>query len=178
MLCYSLFKYLYISLDAVYIENGIKNLASIISKYPEEVEFLLYNNMHPSGVKPNEKNFEHINFNSSKETVFLIHGWKTDCFSPMPQTIKDAYLETRDINVIVVDWKDLAESEYYLAKWCVRRVGKRISEFIQNMVDILGLNLDKTSMVGFSLGAHIAACASRLVGAKIDHITGKCLVSF
>lgn len=91
----------------------------------------------------------------------------------MPQTIKDAYLEARKINVITVDWKNVAQSEYHTARLSLMRVGEEISEFIQKMVKNVGLKLAKTGIVGFCLGAHVAGIASRMVGAKIDHITGK-----
>lgn len=137
------------------------------------MRFLLYDDIKSSGIALNLTDHQNVNFNSSKETVFLVHGWSSHHTSPMAQTVKDAYLITREINVIIVDWKDLALSRYHFSKLLVLRVGRILGSFIEQMTEILSLNLDKTSIVGFSLGAHIAAVAGRIVGGKLDHITGK-----
>lgn len=158
---------------------------SIISKLEREalisdltvpvqiVRFLLYDYLESPGVDLNNTALIHASFNSSKETVFLIHGWSSHHTAPMAKTLKDAYLSTRDINVIIVDWKDLALSGYQFAKLLAMRVGRLVGSFIKQMMNTYSLDLDKTSIVGYSLGAHIAGVAGRTLGGKLDHITGK-----
>lgn len=140
---------------------------------PENITFLLYDKYNISGVKLNETTLTKIGLDSSKEMVFLVHGWYSDPSTSLFYSIKDAYLETRDIHVILVDWRDIATTEYHFARISVIRVAKRIAKIIRQMIESVGLDLDNVTFVGHSLGAHVAAVSSRILGAKVQHITGK-----
>lgn len=117
-------------------------------------------------------------FNAAKETVFIIHGWNSDGSTSMPQSIKNAYLDTRDFNIIVVDWREIAYRNYIKAKNFVEPVSKSIFRMVNLLVDKITLNLNKTAFVGFSMGAHIAGRAGRMLKGKINHITGQSIKRF
>lgn len=122
-----------------------------------------------------KSNISYMNFDTSVETVFIIHGWKNSYESPMPQTVKNAYLYSRDANVIIVDWSKFAKSNYITAKHSITNVGKMIGDFVAFMVQKLGLKIGSTAMVGHSLGAHIAGIAGRQLNGALYHITGNVL---
>lgn len=54
------------------------------------------------------------NYNPSKPLVMVTHGWLGSGYSNGTQLIKDAYLATRDVNVIIVDWKEPASYTNYI----------------------------------------------------------------
>lgn len=140
---------------------------------PETVKFSLFLKYNRSGIELDKTNLRSMKFNSSLETVFLVHGWRSNPSTSTFHRIKDAYLKTRHINVILVDWGEIASNEYLSAKLSVIRVAKAIVKIIRKMMKSVALHLRKVSFVGHSLGAHIAAVSSRLVGGRVQHITGE-----
>lgn len=139
---------------------------------PEFIKYVFYSREY-DGLQFNTYNISHLNINTNKETVFVIHGWRNTYESPMAKTVKDAYLDTRDVNVIVVDWSKFCGGDYITAKFSVTNVGRMIAEVIWDMVVSLGLNLDTTGIVGHSLGAHVAGVAGRNLEGDLSHIIGK-----
>lgn len=93
--------------------------------------------------------------------------------SPMPQVIKDAYLLSREINVIIVDWQEISMRTYFSAKDATPEVGEIISEFVREMMGAFNLYLNRTSFVGHSLGAHVAGFASRKLDGNVNFLIGK-----
>lgn len=53
------------------------------------------------------------NFNPALETKVLIHGWMSGGNSSFAVDIRNSYLESRDCNVIVVDWAPLSSNLFY-----------------------------------------------------------------
>lgn len=140
---------------------------------PEYIKYVLYSNEH-GGLHFSKNNISHINIDPYKETVFVIHGWRNTYESPMAKTVKDAYLDTRDANVIVVDWSKFSGGDYITAKFSVTNVGRMIADLIWDMTQELDLNLEMTGMVGHSLGAHVAGVTGRNLEGALSHIIGKC----
>lgn len=120
-----------------------------------------------------ENNIATINFNSSKDTIFVTHGWKHSYLTEMPQEIKYAYLSSRDVNIVLIDWSNIAKENYFTARYAVAKVGQFVGKFIQFMVDEVELNLNKTGLVGFSLGAHVVGIAGRTLNGSVDRVIGK-----
>lgn len=102
------------------------------------------------------------NFNAADPIRFIIHGWKRDGTVDTNTMICDAYLKKGEFNVIVVDWKDGASDPIYVgAAMNVEGVGKAVAAMIQFIrSQFPGTHLDIT-LVGHSLGAHIAGFAGR-----------------
>lgn len=57
---------------------------------------------------------EHSNFDKSKNTVLYIHGYLEDPDVESIHVIVDAYLLRTDVNLIVLDWGELADGNYAL----------------------------------------------------------------
>lgn len=67
----------------------------------------------------------------------------------------------------MVDWKNLSAAPCYpVAVDYTTFVGQLTGYLIKE------INLDKTHVIGFSLGTHVAATAGRMCGGKILRITG------
>lgn len=60
-----------------------------------------------------EKPFESEYFDVSKDVKLVTHGWMSNGNSSTVINIKNAYLETKDYNVIIVDWQRLARHFLY-----------------------------------------------------------------
>lgn len=91
----------------------------------------------------------------------------------MPQSVIDAYLTTRNVNIIIVDWSDVSYESYVTAKNNVPAVGRLIGEFIVWMTEEVGVKIEKVGLVGHSLGAHIASNAGKILEGTLNHLIGR-----
>lgn len=126
-----------------------------------QIFFYLYTNKNKTHYE-NVTTFEDLqssSLNHTLKTIFLIHGWKNDISSPMIQLVKDGYLNLSDYNVIGVDWGIGAQNDYPGSVACTTLVSNWIGEFINYLIEPkngLNVSLDNVTLVGHSLGAHIA----------------------
>lgn len=86
-----------------------------------------------------------------------------------------AYLDKGGVNVLVVDWKQLAVVPCYpTATLNTGQVGRCVGEMLSSLTSVHGP--DTLHLIGFSLGAHIAAYASNYLQAytnrSVYRITG------
>lgn len=56
---------------------------------------------------------EHVYFDRNLPTMFYIHGFLENLQSESVTTIVDAYLFRTGYNIIVLDWSDLADGNYF-----------------------------------------------------------------
>lgn len=113
-------------------------------------------------------------YSSKKKTVILVHGWMAAEGIGGILKIRESFMSQQDVNLITVDWEQLAANFYYFDS--ARRtdyVGKSIAEFIDFMVTEMDLSLDDVHIIGHSLGAHTAGFAGKYVTTgKVGRITG------
>ena len=80
-------------------------------------------------------------------------------------------------NIIVVDWEKDASSSYSIASARVPFVARDLERFLLEQLYSVSL-LDKTHLVGFGLGAHVAGIAGRWTSqvdvnyGRVQRITG------
>lgn len=88
--------------------------------------------------------------------------------------IKTAYLNVGGYNVITVDWGSIAGNRNYMLPLLMSsRIGARLSEVLDNIVDLGMVEPANIHLIGHSLGAHIAGvCGSLLKSGTIGRITG------
>ena len=76
-----------------------------------------------------------------------------------------------------MDWGNLCKAPFYIeARNHVSGVGKIVAKLIESLAEDGGLQLEDLTLIGHSLGAHVAGNAGknlRLDG-KIGRIAGKC----
>ncbi|XP_026470036.1 endothelial lipase-like [Ctenocephalides felis] len=114
------------------------------------------------------------NFNPALETKVLIHGWMSGGNSSFAVDIRNSYLESRDCNIIVVDWAPLSSNLFYpIPMQDTRIVGGKLARLLDYLVKHHGADLNRVHLVGHSLGAHAAGYAGSLVTTgKLARITG------
>ncbi|CAG9790947.1 unnamed protein product [Diatraea saccharalis] len=82
------------------------------------------------------------------------------------------YLGRSDCNVIVLDWRRLAISDYATAVRGVPAVGRGLGQFINFLIQTSGANINNFHLVGFSLGAHLVGNAGRELQGRAARVTG------
>ncbi|XP_073957837.1 pancreatic lipase-related protein 2-like [Choristoneura fumiferana] len=142
----------------------------------QEIQFRLFTRRNPyeyQVLKVNDSlSLWDSNFDFNKKVKVLTHGWLNHGDSPMPESIKEAYLNISDLNIIVVDWGNAANVNYILASYNVAEVGRVLTEFL-NFLIYEGVSMDDVHLIGHSLGAHVVGIAGAYVKqGPIDTITG------
>ncbi|KAK0075846.1 hypothetical protein PV326_011242 [Microctonus aethiopoides] len=155
-------------------EDGSRNIS-------DDIQFHLYTNRNPFRsyilLPGNEDNLADSPFKPERSTVFYIHGFTEGLDAKSCQTIKNAYLENGKFNVIIVDWAKLAALPWYpeAVKNTVV-VGSYLGQLLKWLEYKQAISLPDIHIIGFSLGAHVAAFAgeelARNRSEKIGRITG------
>lgn len=81
-------------------------------------------------------------------------------------------LKKRACNVFSVNWSRHAHDLYTIARWAVPKIGTLLGRYIKKVFED---DLQDISLVGFSLGAHIAGFAGKHLNGNIPVIVGKSL---
>ncbi|OXU19427.1 hypothetical protein TSAR_004763 [Trichomalopsis sarcophagae] len=101
-------------------------------------------------------------FNGTRKLKVIIHGYKGSGNNEGAIAGVQAFLDLEDANVVVVDWAKGAGSTYGLAVSNVELVGRQLGLILLDAVH-MGVNPRNIHLVGFSLGAHVAGCASEVL---------------
>ncbi|KAJ2947735.1 hypothetical protein O0L34_g9511 [Tuta absoluta] len=128
-------------------------------------------NNHQLLVHNNANSVRNSNYRN-RPTVVIVHGWNSNGNSEINPKLRDAFLQVMDCNVIVVDWRALANSNYNAAARGVPNVGQHLGDFLNFLFNTGGGNWNQLHLVGFSLGAHVVGNAGRRVGNRARRITG------
>ena len=84
-----------------------------------------------------------------------------------------AYLRLGDYNVIVADWSEICQKlNYDYSASYTKNVGKSIAKMVDFLVS-QGLNSDTLTIIGHSLGAHVAGLAGYYANTTVNYIIGK-----
>ncbi|KAL7017373.1 hypothetical protein ACKWTF_010343 [Chironomus riparius] len=103
-------------------------------------------------------------FNPKNPTKFLIHGWRGDYETTFNEKVSTEFLIKDDVNIFRVDWSTSAQTINYLtAARRVPGVGKVLGEFIDFLNANSAVDLNTVTIIGFSLGAHVAGFAGKNV---------------
>ncbi|KAG5874439.1 hypothetical protein JTB14_021796 [Gonioctena quinquepunctata] len=158
-----------LGLALLVLKEGTSDQDNAHAVQEADIDFYFFDNNDPS--QPFHINVSDINpingssFSSSRDTIFITHGFTESYTDQACQPIKDALITKHDVNVIIVDWTKCMFEAYSE----IVAVGNIISSFIKNLVERNNLQLDRTSLVGFSLGAHIMG----VVGKDLDGLCGQ-----
>lgn len=169
----------------LYVFDGAGNLInldmSIISDepnvtdddLPNKVFFYLYTretgNVSQQLYIGNVTSLKDNHFDPKKLTKFVTHGWQSSCKDKVCVSIREAFLKNGDYNVIEIDWSKISMSPYL---WASNQVVK-VAKYVAKMIDFLaahGLNTSDVTVVGHSLGAHIAGLSSYYAKNKVYYV--------
>ncbi|XP_004525105.2 pancreatic triacylglycerol lipase [Ceratitis capitata] len=179
--------------------DGETELAYLLEPPPEVernmpmfVQFEYYNSPHalspyisnisiePSDETPFQRHETHeeweqllVEFKPELDTKMLVHGWKSSTQSRSIQSIREAYARRGNMNVFAINWRDQAESIYYLkpARYAIH-VGRAISRLIDLLVEEYYARPERIHLIGHSLGAHIMGYAGSYARYRVGRITG------
>ncbi|XP_009073378.1 PREDICTED: lipase member H-A-like isoform X2 [Acanthisitta chloris] len=151
------------------------NIGNALSGTELQVQLLLYTRENPNCserlIEHNVTASEYLN--TSKKTVFVIHGFRPTGSPPAwLGDMQKLLLSSEDINLIIVDWNRGATTLIYInaVENC-----RKVAEILKNYVDQMlvgGASLDSMHMIGVSLGAHIAGFVGQKYNGKLGRITG------
>ncbi|XP_054611198.1 lipase member H isoform X1 [Dunckerocampus dactyliophorus] len=110
------------------------------------------------------------NFNLSRPTTFIIHGYRPTGSPPVwAHQITEQLLARKDLNVIIADWNyGAANVNYFKAVENTHKAAHNLTAFFKKMQEH-GASLSDIHMIGISLGAHI----SGFVGANLNGTIGR-----
>nr|AIC80931.1 lipase [Antheraea pernyi] len=165
--------------------DGVPHLVDLQAPIDESVvtgrngannQYWLYTRQNPTNaqvlVNGNANSISNSNYNGNRPTKVIVHGWNSDGNSALNPLITSAFLAVQDCNVIVVDWRALANSFYNTAANGVPSVGQFLGNFLIWLFNTAGGNWNQTHLVGFSLGAHVVGNAGRTAGGRPSRVTG------
>ncbi|XP_015585265.1 pancreatic triacylglycerol lipase [Cephus cinctus] len=139
----------------------------------DSVLFYLYTVKNPNDFQQlwinDSKTLSESNFDPSKPTRIVTHGWKNSYKGESCVLIREAYLKHRQYNVIVVDWSKISVNLYTVAMSGVKKVAAQVGQ----MIDFLatqGVDTTTTIVIGHSLGAHVAGIAARQAKSTVDYV--------
>lgn len=143
----------------------------LLPQSPDEIgtKFMLFTRSNRESFQllndEDEDKLKNSNFDSSKRTIFIVHGF-TESYSVQyaPRMVK-ALLDREDCNVIFVDWFNGATLPYAQASGNTRLVGAQIAVLIEFIISSYSAdypdNANRFYVIGFSLGGQIAGHAGR-----------------
>lgn len=104
---------------------------------------------------------------------FIIPGWRKTAKSRMNSLISMTYLRKQEnINLFNVDWSEESMTLNYLQSCLkIQTVAKNVADFIDTLI-MNGLSPDKISIIGHSLGAHIAGVVGKHLHGELSSIVG------
>ncbi|KOX76288.1 Venom phospholipase A1, partial [Melipona quadrifasciata] len=106
---------------------------------------------------------------TDRDSILYIHGFMENTEAENVRVIIRAYLDKGDVNVILLDWGDIAyHINYVYVASQVAAIGRVVAESLNQLIELIDLNT--LHVIGHSLGAHIAGKIGRF--ANISRITG------
>ncbi|XP_078046325.1 pancreatic triacylglycerol lipase-like [Augochlora pura] len=109
--------------------------------------------------------------NSEKWTMFYIHGFSESVESESVKTVTNAYLTSTDINVVAIDYRQIAAENYLVAVGFVGAVAQVIGGALSKL-EGNGLNKNKIHIVGHSLGGQVTGQVGVVVNFTVPRMTG------
>jgi len=112
---------------------------------------------------------------SSRRTVVCTHGWNSDGNTSWLTSMKNAFLDREDINVVVLDWGTCAGvANYAQAASNTRTVGAYTALVFQNLLRQSGSAASRMWCTGHSLGSHVCGHAGMKMpsNSRLGRVTG------
>lgn len=161
-------------LHLVDINNVDLEIAPLFNAF-NEVVFHLFTRTNPTPQAitiNNNAQLDGSNFSAQRQTRFHIHGWGAGG-PTWGALIRSALLTHVDCNYFLVDWGAGSNTlNYITARNRVNEVGAVLAQYI-NWINVRGVPLSAVTVIGSSLGAHVAGAAGkRISGGRIHAIVG------
>ena len=143
------------------------------------VEFLLWTPANPTNGSEqiiqfgDEKSLSESNFDSTRKTKVLVHGYTDNGRSYWIQDMRDEFFKLGDFNIISVDYYPLGIGPHYpLAAENAQPVGYHAAEFIRFLVDTTNAKLEDFHPIGFSLGGQVVGNIGHGLDGELPRVSG------
>ncbi|XP_076303679.1 pancreatic triacylglycerol lipase [Lasioglossum baleicum] len=141
-----------------------------------QTRFLLYTRAKqdsPDGLRYGDdfKSILQSKYDARKPLKVIIHGYKGSGSDVGAILLAKSLLNIEDVNVLVLDWTKGAATTYSAAVANTELVGRQLGLVLLDAIG-LGTPSEHIHVIGFSLGAHVAGCASEILKRK-DHLLGR-----
>lgn len=156
--------------------NAFERPVNFLPSKPEEIDakYWLLNRDDPKGVPMtynDEEAIKNSTFAYTKESKFVIHGYKSSTEKNWVHDLVAELLAHDDYNIFVVDWKKGAGVTYGKACANARVVGAEIAVLLTKMKELMNANLMTFHLIGSNVGAHVAGYAGERL-TDLYRITG------
>ncbi|XP_041358259.1 pancreatic lipase-related protein 2-like [Gigantopelta aegis] len=111
-------------------------------------------------------------FNPKVPTKFILHGFSQNGTTSWVLGIKDEFLKSWDMNIVVVDWGNGAKFPDYPQAVANTRVVATEMRLIVEMMLKDGAKLSDVHFLGHSLGAHTSGYTGFLLSGQVGRISG------
>lgn len=112
----------------------------------------------------------------NKTMKIIIHGWMNDRNTAMPRALRTEYEKLEQFNILVVDWSEISQTILYpLPANGTTTVGECVCDMLMQIYNSSFNKEPDIHIIGFSLGAHVAAFAGRKLMQRnftVNRITG------
>lgn len=112
----------------------------------------------------------------TKGLALIVHGYTDNKDRSWMDKMAKAFAIYTDNNACLVDWHTFSNIEYSIAANTVNDVGKSVGDWLLYTAKFIPLN--KTSIIGYSLGSHVAGAAGARTGGKLGAIWGNYTIKF
>lgn len=111
-----------------------------------------------------------VQFNASKPTYFITHGYSSDTNNNWFKNLTEAILYQKDANLFSVDWSKGSSGFYFSASSNTRIVAAEISRVIRYLMINNAADISKFHLMGHSLGSHVMSYVGKNISG-INRIT-------
>lgn len=114
------------------------------------------------------------NWDANRPTRMIIHGQLSDAQSELNIVLTAAFLSSADVNVVVLDWGEGANTiNYVAARNQVANVGSVGAAFLDNLQAANLLDFGRMTIASHSLGVHVAGfVGKRVTRGRVNTIFG------
>ncbi|CAG9581222.1 unnamed protein product [Danaus chrysippus] len=123
-------------------------------------------------VNGNANSIRNSFYRGNRPTKVITHGWNSKGSSSWIPEMVGAFLDTADVNVIVLDWSAAASGSYTISVRAVPDIGRHVASFLRFLFNTAGGNWNNLHLVGHSLGAHVMGNAGRAAPSRPVRVTG------
>ncbi|XP_076392489.1 phospholipase A1 VesT1.02-like [Megachile rotundata] len=163
------------TLEVHYTIFSTKKDKANVSDYQNIIRFYLYTRNKPhDSVQLRIGDTDSLRlgqFDPKIPTIFVTHGWSNSHQSQSCIYVRDAYLQHGEYNVILIDWSAVSMGTYA----SVTSQVVPVSQYIARMIDFLGtqgVDSSNITVIGHSVGAHIAGLSSYYAKKKANYVVG------
>lgn len=139
-----------------FLKDTFKHYDELIA--PTIVSFYYHGkNKEPQKISSVNDTYFIEDFDRTKPTRVIIHGFWNSHNSRINKALKEVYLNNYDVNIIIVNYSRISRDICYkIARSRISLLGKKIAKFLDSILGDEEWQWKNLIVIGHSLGAHTA----------------------